>query len=360
MKLTSQAGNRAGLPDQGTLGHRILTLGITGYGRLAREYYVPALARMKDLRIAAVADPFEASRLAASKRLPQVHTYPGHQQMLSHENLDAVLIASPPFSHLTAWLEARQRKVAAFVEKPFALTSQIEQLPELSDTEAALMVNFNRRFWPPYQRVTEAVASGMIGTLKDIHFKLHADVIRWSTVTQHRLAPGEGGVLHDLGSQAVDLICQIAKCEPLQISASVESKRWESDHVNLELEFPQGLHARCDLAYDQQNCESLRVTGSAASIILREANMTAHVTQTGRLSMATRLSDYAWLGYRFLFPTQRLLRYTVTTALNRFVESIRTGGPFHPGYAEARSNFRLLALASSAADVALTSGEANE
>ena len=102
MKLTSQAGNRAGLPDQGTLGHRILTLGITGYGRLAREYYVPALARMKDLRIASVADPFEASRLAASKRLPQVHTYPSHQQMLSHENLDAVLIASPPFSPLTA------------------------------------------------------------------------------------------------------------------------------------------------------------------------------------------------------------------------------------------------------------------
>jgi len=347
------------MPDH-MLNHRILTLGIIGYGRLAREYYLPALAATKDVRVVAIADPFEASRLAASTRLPQVHTYSNHEQMLSHENLDAVLIASPPSSHLTAWLEARQRKVASFVEKPFALTSQTRQLPELSDVEAALMVNFNRRFWPPYQRVNQAVARGMIGALKDIHFKLHADVARWSTVTRHRLAEGEGGVLHDLGSQAVDLVCQIAQSEPVGVSASVHSKRWESDHVNLELEFPKGLHACCDLAYDQQNCEALTVTGSTASIILREANMTPHLTRTGRLSTANRLSDYAWLGYRFLFPTQRLLRYTVTTALSRFVESIRTGGPFHPGYAEARLNLRLLALASGATEVTLTSGETNE
>jgi predicted dehydrogenase len=340
-------------------GRRVLNLGITGYGRLAREYYVPALARMKDVRITAVADPLKQSQLAASRQVPWARLFLNHPEMLSHETLDAVLIASPPSSHLAAWLEAREKGVAAFVEKPFALASQMEDLPRLSDAEAGLMVNFNRRFWPPYQRMIEAARDGTIGSLRDIHFTLHTNVARWSTVTQHRLSPGEGGVLHDLGSQAVDLLCQIANCEPRQISARFESKRWEADHVHLELEFPGDIHAHCELAYIDQNREALVVTGSAASIQLREANMLPHVTRSGHLSAAARLADYAWLGYRFLFPEQRLLRYTITQALGVFVESLRCGRPFQPGYAEARANLRLLALASGVAGVTITSGGAN-
>ena len=106
-----------------------------------------------------------------------------------------------------------------------------------------------------------------------------------------------------------------------------------------------GIQARCDLAYDQQNREALVANGSAASIVLREANITPHVTKTGRISLAARLSDYSWLGYRFLFPARRLLRYTITQALGAFVESFRIGRPFQPGYAEARANLALLALA---------------
>jgi myo-inositol 2-dehydrogenase / D-chiro-inositol 1-dehydrogenase len=345
--------------SQNAIRGRIRNLGITGYGRLAREYYVPALARMRDVRVVAVADPLEESRLAAAKRSPLARVYLNHRQMLSQEILDAVLIASPPSSHLTAWLEARKNGVAAFVEKPFALTSQMEDLPHLSDAEAAIMVNFNRRFWPPYQQVIEAARNGTIGTLRDIQFTFHTDVVRWSTVTQHRLSQGEGGVLHDLGSQAVDLMCQIVNREPRQISASFASKRWESDCVHLELEFPGGIYAHCDLAYDQQNRESLAVTGSTASIQLREPNMTPHVTKNSQVSAAARLEDYAWLGYRFLCPTQRMLRYTITQALSAFMESLRTDCHFQPGYAEALANFRLLALASGVTDVTTTSGGVN-
>jgi predicted dehydrogenase len=338
---------------------RIWNLGITGYGRLAREYYVPALARMSDVRVVAVADPLEKSRLAAAKRSPRARVYLNHKQMMSQEILDAVLIASPPSSHLPAWLEARKNGVAAFVEKPFALTSQMEDLPHLSDAEARIMINFNRRFWRPYQQVIEAARDGTIGTLRDIQFTFHTDVAPWSTVTQHRLSRGEGGVLHDLGSQAVDLICQIANCEPQQISASLASQRWESDCVHVEMEFPGGIHAHCDLAYGQQNRESLSVTGSTASILLREPNMTPHVTKNSRVSAAAHLEDYAWLGYRFLFPNRRMLRHTITQALNVFVESLRTDCHFQPGYAEARANLRLLALATGVTDVTMTSGGAN-
>jgi len=344
---------------QNAIRGRIRKLGITGYGRLAREYYLPALARMRDVRVVAVADPLEESRLAAVKWSPLARVYLSHEQMMSQEILDAVLIASPPSSHLAAWLEARKAGVAAFVEKPFALTSQMKDLPQVSDAEGRVMINFNRRFWPPYQQVIEAARYGAIGALRNIQFTFHTDVARWSQVTQHRLSPGEGGVLHDLGSQAIDLICQIANGEPRQISASFASKRWESDCVHLEMEFPGGVFARCDLAYDPQNRESLSVTGSTASILLREPNMTPHVTNNCQVSAAARLEDYAWMGYRFLFPTQRMLHYTITEALNVFVESIGADRHFKPGYAEACANLRLLALASGVTNSTMTSGGAN-
>ena len=106
----------------------MLNLGITGYGRLAREYYVPALSGMRDARIVAVADPLKGSQVAASRQIPLARVYPNQQQMLSQEMLDAILIASPPSFHLNAWLEARKKKVSVFVEKPFALISQMEDL----------------------------------------------------------------------------------------------------------------------------------------------------------------------------------------------------------------------------------------
>lgn len=339
--------------------NQTLNFGLIGYGGLAREYYAPALACMKEVNVAAVADPLERSRLAAARWKPLAHVYDNHLQMLQQEKLDGVLIASPPSSHLSAWLETHKKGLPAFVEKPFALTSQIEEFPRLSDAEAALMVNFNRRFWLPYQQVIEAARNGTIGNLRDIQFTFQTDPQRWSAVTNHRLSQAEGGVLHDLGSQAVDLVCQIANCDPQRISAIFASRRWEADCVQLEMEFPGGISARCDLAYGAPNRESLTVNGSTSSIVLHEPNMAPHITRRNRLSLAARMEDYAWLGYRALFPSRRMLRSTIAQALCAFVETIRTSRQFHPGYSDARMNIRLLALASSMASVTRASGGAN-
>jgi len=346
--------------SQSATTRRALDLAIIGYGRLAREYYLPALSRMKDVRVKAVADLSPESLHAATKGIPLARVYQSYQQMFSQESLDAVLIASPPSSHLMAWLEARKNGVAAFVEKPFALTSQIEDLPDLSDSEAALMVNFNRRFWTPYQKVIQGCRNGAIGALRHVQFTFHTDMARWSTVTQHRLSPDEGGVLHDLGSQAIDLVCQIVNCELRRISGSFTSKRWNSDCVQLELEFAGGIQAQCDLAYDHQNRESLTVTGSAGSILLREPNMTPHVAKDGQLSVAAFLEDYAWFGYRMLFPSRRMLRQTIMHSLSRFVESLRSGSCLKPGYAEACANLRRLAMAAHVAESITASHGAND
>jgi predicted dehydrogenase len=327
-----------------------LRVGIAGFGRLAREYYLPALAHIGYAQVTAVADPLESSRQTAQRRF-SLKAYVSVEEMLAAETLDALLVASPPSSHVQAWRAAREQRIAAFVEKPFALASQLESLPAISDEEAGLMVNFNRRFWPNYQRVTALVRQRTIGELRAIHYVLQTNILGWSTVTQHRLWGSEGGVLHDLGSQAIDVVSNLAQREPENIFAFFGGKRPESDRVRLEIDFPGDIHACCDLGYCEQNRESLAVLGSKASILLREPNMAPHVSrlETGG-SLREQLSDYAVMGYRFLRPGRRMLRFSIHQALTKFLDSVRSGGGFDPGYSDAIRNVRLLARAAAFAD----------
>ena len=175
-----------------------LRLGLAGFGRLARDYYVPALRTIPDARVVAVADPLSESRAAASERLSSPEVYSDSAAMLERSRLDAVLVASPPSTHLPIWRDAARRGLAVFLEKPVVLSSQISEIERVNPLPR-LMLDFNRRFWPTYQRVGGLLRSGALGNPVEVDFRLHTDVLSWSTVTRHRLAPEEGGILHDLG-----------------------------------------------------------------------------------------------------------------------------------------------------------------
>ena len=140
------------------------------------------------------------------------------------------------------------------------------------------------------------MSSGRIGQLRSIDLVLETNVRRWSTVTQRRMSPSEGGVLHDLGSQAIDVVCQIVGDAPLDIFGGCTIQ--PSGHEQLELrEFANGVRARCQLGYGVRNCESLIVVGSDRSIILREPNMAPHVTAQ-QLGLATASLHNRFCGFR--------------------------------------------------------------
>ena len=85
-----------------------LRIGIAGFGRLAREYYIPALASLSEAHLVAVADPLKSSQRTA-QALFSLKAYADLEEMLAAEALDAVLIASPPSSHVSAWRAAREQ-----------------------------------------------------------------------------------------------------------------------------------------------------------------------------------------------------------------------------------------------------------
>ena len=161
-----------------------LRIGIAGFGRLSRDYYLPAFRTIEGARLVAVADSLPASRAEATRRLPSVDVYPDYPAMLERASLDAILVATPPSSHLEIWNHAAARGVPVFMEKPFVLCGQLDKI-ERGKATSNLMVDFNRRFWPTYRRVAELVRRGVPGRPVEGDFRLHVDLLGWSTVTRH-------------------------------------------------------------------------------------------------------------------------------------------------------------------------------
>ena len=332
-----------------------LRLGVAGFGRLVRDFYLPAFRSLREARVVGIADPLSPSRAAAEKLVKGAAIYSDHRDMLERGDLDGLLVASPPSTHLEIWQDAAAHGTAVFMEKPFVLTWQLPEVDRAAQN-ARLMLDFNRRFWPPYRRIAELVRGGEIGNPVEVEFVLRTDVFSWSTVTRHRLLPKEGGILHDLGGHAIDLAADLVGAEPVSVAAVSTSREWEGDGLRLNLAFEDGSTFRGFVGYDSDTCERLMVRGPLGRLTLRDPNMAIHLQRNGKRppGLTARCRDLAAFADRVIRRDRSMTRYTVRGALASFVRSLRTGEPFSPGFDEAVSNVRWL----EAAERSLADGQA--
>ena len=312
-----------------------LRLGVVGFGKLVQNYYVPAFHRLKDVRVIAVADPLAVRREKAKSTIPLVKTYSSHTELLLHEPLAGILVASPPSTHLQIWNDLSKHGIPVFIEKPFVLPGQLRQVVTTRPERSPLMVNFNRRLWPMYQRLRELVQSGRIGDIEGAEFRLHVNIRPWISVTEHRLWPSEGGALYDLGSQVLDLIYFVFDKEPIRIQTECPS----ANQITLAVELPDGLTVRAHVGYDHHNRESIFLRGSKGGIRIHNPNMTIHLLKKDQ-SAATlpSVEDWMMLGYRALRRERSMLRYTIQASLSSFIEAIRARKRFTPGFEDAIRN----------------------
>ena len=292
---------------------------------------------LEGVSIAAVADPLAASQKAAKRLIPAAKLYLSWQACIEGEGLDAILVASPPSTHLEICLAAIKVRVPVFMEKPFILKDEISHIDELRAATPQLMINFNRRFWPTYQSLRDRVHSGEIGKLKHAEFVLHVNIANWCSVTQHRLNPSEGGALFDLGSQIIDLARIIVGQEPIGLEAKIWKEKLEDDHIQINLNFESGCTALCDVAYSEHTQERITVEGTGSILTLGNPNMTIHTEPPVSLAqhLFAYVGDLVSFGHKAMRREQSMLRFTVRESIKTFIHSLRSGESFSPGLDEA-------------------------
>ncbi len=140
-----------------------LSLGVLGVGNIGMVHLKSALA-MPDVEVAAAADAVPENRTRA-ERAGVSRTYDDYATLLESEDLDAAVVALPPFLHAEAVRRAAEFGVDVFVEKPLARST--EEADELLDAarEAGIVVGVDHtlRYQPDMEGVKAAYDDGRVG-----------------------------------------------------------------------------------------------------------------------------------------------------------------------------------------------------
>ncbi|MEM7251551.1 MAG: Gfo/Idh/MocA family oxidoreductase [Pseudomonadota bacterium] len=292
-------------------------IGLVGFGRLAQDYYVPALQSIAGAEVVGVVDPLEASLTQARILLPGTSAHTALDAWLQMDAVDALIVSSPPSHHLSAWRSASAHKLPVLMEKPFPLPNELSELRE-DEPWARLMVNFNRRFWPGYEQLRNWIQKGACGDFESATIRLITDAKKWSTVTQHRFEPGEGGALCDLGFQVADLTMHLFG----QAVVSVRAERAnDSDILHLEFGLENGSAVHCEVGYADTNCEAVVIRGSERVLRSDNPNYMVWMDRPERaMKGLKRVGDFMALATRGFFRSRSMLRFTVKAAIESFVD----------------------------------------
>lgn len=140
--------------------------GILGTGRIG-DMHAGLVAAQPDAQVTWCFDVDRARAVATSSRVGGRATT-DVESVLSADDVDAVLIASPTNTHVELILRAAAAGKPILCEKPIDVDiAKVEMCREkLEDYDVPLQLGFNRRYDPSHRSVQQAVAAGEIGPLE--------------------------------------------------------------------------------------------------------------------------------------------------------------------------------------------------
>lgn len=181
-----------------------VNIALIGCGRISQEH-LTAFAKIRNVKIRAVSDsaPEKAKSIAE-----QYHCnyYTDYKKAVKNENLDAVIICTPPNVHSKISIFAMSQGLHVLCEKPFALDkSQAEKMRcSAKKNKRVLMMASKFRFTDDVVKAKAIIESGLLGKilLFENVFCSKVDMTkRWNS--KKRISGG--GVLIDNGTHSVDI-----------------------------------------------------------------------------------------------------------------------------------------------------------
>ncbi len=181
-----------------------LNLALIGCGRIA-ESHLEAIAQNSACTLSSVADMREE---AAQKVAAQFgcHAFTDYREIVNHENVDAVIICTPPATHAEIALFFLEHGIHVLCEKPLAVC--LEDAVLMAQTAAQkgliLMMASKFRYVQDIATAKSLLAAGLLGEviLFENVFSGKVDMTqRWNS--QKELSGG--GVLIDNGCHSVDI-----------------------------------------------------------------------------------------------------------------------------------------------------------
>jgi len=152
-----------------------IKIGIIGCGQVSRVGHGPAIASDQRARITAIADPDDENRSRFERIFRVPAAYSDHQAMLEEEDLDAVVIASPPWLHRDQLRDAIGAGMHILCEKPLATTLEdCRAMVEMAEGHPKVVqAGHSKRFETGFQRIKQTIDSGRMGDVYQMSIYWH-------------------------------------------------------------------------------------------------------------------------------------------------------------------------------------------
>jgi len=139
-------------------------IAVAGLGRIGKIHLDNLCRNSDSMDVIAVMDPLEDSlRIAAEYGISRVFT--DFDDLITLDELEAVVICSPTDTHADYVVKAALAGKDIFCEKPLDLSLDRvrEVLKVVEECHVKLMLGFNRRFDPNFERVRQLVLDNSVG-----------------------------------------------------------------------------------------------------------------------------------------------------------------------------------------------------
>ncbi len=228
---------------------RTLGLAVVGYGAYGGmgQIHGRAASAVAGLELVAAVDNRPERRKAAEQDFPGAWTGAGVAELLRADDVDVVVVATPPSSHAVLGLQLLRAGKHVVCEKPMCLTvAEADSLVATARVEGRMLtVNQNRRWDSDYLAVRRAVGTGRLGEV----FNLETFVGGFEHPCRawHSEVSVSGGAVYDWGSHHVDWILQLMGSAPERVTTTSHKRVWHdvtnADQVRVHLDWDDGREA---------------------------------------------------------------------------------------------------------------------
>lgn len=226
-----------------------IRLGIIGLGNMGQHHARNLLeSKIARAELAAVCDAAPANL----EKFPQLRGFATPEALFAAKAVDAVIIATPHFSHTSLGIAALEAGLHVMVEKPISVhRADAERLIAAhKNPKQVFAAMFNQRTDPFYQAIRHLVRSGELGRVRRVQWT----ITNWFRTEAYYASGGwratwcgeGGGVLLNQCPHNLDLYQWIFGM-PKNVSGYCSFGRYHQieveDDVTAYFQYPDGMHA---------------------------------------------------------------------------------------------------------------------
>ena len=257
--------------------------GVIGVGAMGREH-IENLKHIPGTSVTAIADPFPDSLDRAKSLIDgEVKTFADYRDLLNSDLVDAVIIATPNYTHIDVLKDALATSLHVFIEKPLCTTIEdcLKVINWSKNRKALVWMGLEYRYMPPVAELIKIVHGGGVGEVQQVTIREHREPFYPKVGDWNRFRAKTGGTLVEKCCHYFNLMDHIAKETPVRVFASGGQRVNYLDEVYdgkpadmldsayVIVEYASGKRAMLDLCMFAENTvdkEYISVTGNAGKI----------------------------------------------------------------------------------------------